>query len=335
MKKKLLLAALNIAAAAAIGIIVGIYVKYGRNGTSGQDSGETLYGKIEAIAGQSDARIGFAAVFHDGSMMVYSNAEAGKDSTAAGTGMPAGAYPMLSVMKFHQALAVCGWLKERGIPLTEKIHVRPEDLEQDTWSPLRDAHPDGGDFSWKELLEYTLIQSDNNACDILFARTGGPAYTDSYVRTSGARGFSIECTEAMMHENLQDCYRNWSTPESAALLMDKFYKSRDNDVYSRFIWETMSGCKTGQDRIPRYISEKAAAVAHKTGTGDMTPDGRIMAINDIGTVVLPGGRHFSMAVFVNDAGCSAQECAGIIAGIAGAVYDFCADSDSSGEQRRQ
>lgn len=69
---------------------------------------------------------------------------------------------------------------------------------------------------------------------------GGPAYTDSYVRTSGARGFSIECTEAMMHENLQD-------------------------------------------RIPRYISEKAAAVAHKTGTGDMTPDGRIMAINDIGT----------------------------------------------------
>ena len=90
-----------------------------------------------------------------------------------------------------------------------------------------------------------------------------------------------------------------------------------------------------QDRIPRYISEKAAAVAHKTGTGDMTPDGRIMAINDIGTVVLPGGRHFSMAVFVNDAGCSAQECAGIIAGIAGAVYDFCADSDSSGEQRRQ
>ena len=108
------------AAAAAIGIIVGIYVKYGRNGTSGQDSGETLYGKIEAIAGQSDARIGFAAVFHDGSMMVYSNAEAGKDSTAAGTGMPAGAYPMLSVMKFHQALAVCGWLKERGIPLTEK-----------------------------------------------------------------------------------------------------------------------------------------------------------------------------------------------------------------------
>lgn len=317
MKKKILLAILNIAAAALIGIIIGIYIKYLHPGE--KSGGSSLTEKIEALAGNANARIGLAAVFPDGSIMTYSN------SRAADTvpGMPERAYPMLSVMKFHQALAVCGWLKANGAGLDDKITVTADELKRNTWSPLRDEHPEGGEFSWRELMEYTLVCSDNNACDILFDRTGGPQYTDSYIRASGARGFRIECTEDMMHENPENAFRNWSTPESAAVLMDRFYKCRDNDAFSNFIWNTMAGCKTGLNRIPLHISEKAAVIAHKTGTGDTGPDGRIMAVNDIGTVVLPDGRHFSLAVFVSDAGCTMEECEEIIAGIAEAVFDFC------------
>ena len=114
-------------------------------------------------------------------------------------------YPMLSVFKFHQALAVCGWLRQGGIPLDTEVDVTPDMLQENTWSPLRDEHPQGGRFPYGTLLTYSLVQSDNNACDILFSLTGGPAMTDRYIRSLGVDGFDIECTEAMMHENLAAC----------------------------------------------------------------------------------------------------------------------------------
>ena len=74
MKKKILLAILNIAAAALIGIIIGIYIKYLHPGE--KSGGSSLTEKIEALAGNADARIGLAAVFPDGSIMTYSNSRA-------------------------------------------------------------------------------------------------------------------------------------------------------------------------------------------------------------------------------------------------------------------
>ena len=104
----------------------------------------------------------------------------------------------------------CG---QRGVSFDTLVHVRPDDLHPDTYSPLRDKYPDGNlSLSVGELLKYTLHLSDNNACDILFRVFGGPAATDEYLRSMGLRDFAIEVTEDDMHRNLADCYRNWTTP---------------------------------------------------------------------------------------------------------------------------
>jgi beta-lactamase class A len=125
-------------------------------------------------------------------------------------------YPMMSVFKFHQALAVADACGQRGVSFDTLVHVRPDDLHPDTYSPLRDKYPDGNlSLSVGELLKYTLHLSDNNACDILFRVFGGPAATDEYLRSMGLRDFAIEVTEDDMHRDLADCYRNWTTPLEA------------------------------------------------------------------------------------------------------------------------
>lgn len=133
-------------------------------------------------------------------------------------------YPMMSVFKFHQALAVADSLQRNGQPLDAEVFIKKEELKPDTYSPLRDKYPEGEiSLSVGELLKYTLQQSDNNACDILFARSGGPEATNRYVRSLGAADFSIVATEDAMHQDLSLCYQNWSTPLEAAGLFQKLF----------------------------------------------------------------------------------------------------------------
>ena len=94
-------------------------------------------------------------------------------------------YEMMSVFKFHQALAVCNYLHHHNQSLDTLLHIHTRRFEaQYLWSPLRDADickeelVDGMDIDVRNLLEYTLQQSDNNACDILFDRLVSPAETD-------------------------------------------------------------------------------------------------------------------------------------------------------------
>ena len=318
-KKTILLAVLNLAAAAAIGIIAGLMYRYRDRPDNDPEGKGRLEDRIAELAESLDARVGVAAVCGDGSAVTYTD-----------SGTDAAVFPMLSVFKFHQALAVCDSLGRAGIPLDEKVTVTRRQLHGNTWSPLRDAHPDGGRFSYRELMEYTLVQSDNNACDILFETVTSPYETERYIHSAGFGDVRIECTEEMMHENLSDCYRNCTSPVSAARLMAWFYSRRDSGPYSAFLWNTMSGCATGQSRIPKYISGKASAIAHKTGTGDVLPDGRIIGVNDLGLVELPDGRYFAIAVFVSDAASTTQECEEFIALAAEAVYEYMAEERIKG-----
>ena len=313
--KAIALAVMNIAAAAAIGIIAGwLYKSYSGHGS--RLNLEEMRGRMEAAADSVDACIGIGLIYGSDTLCIAAGSVRERETDNCWR------FPMLSVFKFHQALAVCGWLKDSGTELSSAIEVAKGQLHENTWSPLRDSFPDGGVFTWEELLEYTLVWSDNNACDILFGLTGGPEYTDSYVRSLGTDGFRIRYTEAEMHENQALCHDNWSTPLSAVSLLEKFYRMRHSDEYSEFVWKTMSGCHTGQERIPAPIPDDGTTIAHKTGTGNMDPDGKIMAVNDIGIVELPDGRHYSIAVFITGAGCGPDECEKTIARISEIAYEY-------------
>ena len=263
--------------------------------------------EIMAVTSRNDAQVGVAVIVD------------GRDTLTVGNGVR---YPMMSVFKFHQAMAVADMMRRCSIPLGHELHVSRQDLKPDTYSPLRDRFPDGEiDISVGELLRYTLQLSDNNACDILFRNIAGVEETDRYIRSLGINDFAISATEDDMHKDLQLCYSNWSSPLDAAKLLEVFVAGMEEDGYLSFISRLMEECSTGRDRLAKPLSGTGAAIGHKTGTGDCNSEGRIIGINDIGYVFLPDGRRYSIAVFVRDSGESPSDTARIIADISEAVYN--------------
>ena len=230
----------------------------------------------------------------------------------------------MSVFKFHQALAVTHWLETRHLSLDTVLYITPEDLKPDTYSPLRDRYPQGNcSLSVRELLKYTLQQSDNNACDILFRLTGGPQETDRYIRSLGCSHFSITATEDDMHVDLNRSYDNWTTPLEAARLLEIFLTRELFQPSDRqFIRQTLTECETGKDRLVKPIPSGKAVIGHKTGTGDCNAQGQIIGINDIGFFLLPDGSRYSLAVFVKNSEEDAPATAGVIAAISEAVWNF-------------
>ena len=265
--------------------------------------------RLREIVSGKDAEVGIAVIFN------------GKDTLTLNNDKQ---YPMMSVFKFHQALAVADHLAKSGNHLTDMIHVEPEDLQKDTYSPLRDKFPDGNfDISIAELLQYTLQLSDNNACDILFKYIADVKETDSFIRSLGPENFSISASEDDMHKDLNRCYDNWSTPLDAARLLEIFIAQDILQAeYADFIGEIMTECTTGQDRLVKPLLGTDAVIGHKTGTGDRNAEGKLIGTNDIGFVFLPDGSHYSVAVFVKDSGETPESTAKIIADISQAVYEY-------------
>lgn len=231
-------------------------------------------------------------------------------------------FPLMSVFKFHQALAVAHRLAERGIPLETEIWVTKKDLAPNTWSPLRDARPEGNfGISIAELLRLALQQSDNNACDILFDRICSVKDTESYIHGLGIRDCAIQATEADMHADLGKCRDNWTTPLAAARLLERFLTADIlPEAHHDFIKATMIGCTTGANRLARPLAGTGAVLGHKTGTSDRDADGRLIALNDAGFVLLPDGRHYTIAVFIKGSRASDAETEAMLADISACVY---------------
>ena len=98
-------------------------------------------------------------------------------------------YPLMSVFKFHQALALADYMGKQQQSLNFELTIKKEDLKPDTYSPLRDSFPQGGfNIDIADLLNYTLQQSDNNACDILFQYQGGVDTVNQYIHSPGRYG---------------------------------------------------------------------------------------------------------------------------------------------------
>lgn len=233
-------------------------------------------------------------------------------------------YPLMSVFKFHQALALADFMGKEKQPLNTRLAISKCDLKQNTYSPLRDKYPGGGiEMSVAELLEYTLQLSDNNACDILFRYQGGTEAVDNYIHSLGITDCVITATEDEMHQDISRCYQNWSTPLAAAELLELFRKKTlFADEYKEFIYQTMVECETGKDRLVAPLQNKGITIGHKTGTGDRNAKGQQIGCNDIGFVLLPDGHSYSIAVFVKDSGESDSENSKIIAEISRIVYEY-------------
>lgn len=100
-------------------------------------------------------------------------------------------FPMNSVMKFPQALFVADWMQRNNIRLSDSVKVTKEELIEGTWSPKLGDIKISQSFTYAELISYSLMLSDNNACDVLFRQCGAPKDVESYIRELGFKRVNV------------------------------------------------------------------------------------------------------------------------------------------------
>lgn len=232
-------------------------------------------------------------------------------------------FPMLSVFKLHQAIAVLDSLGKAGRSIEDTLVIKRSEIREDTYSPMRSLFVEGDvRLPIYSILEYSLLQSDNNACDILFDRFGGTEYVQEYIHNLGFTHMAIKWNENDMHEDITRCYDNNTTPGEATRLLEMVYTRRiPEGHYSDWLVNALENCDTGRDRLPAPLTGTKALIGHKTGTGDRNMRGEIIGVNDVGFIVLPDGRHYSIAIFLKDIKGDLKEAESCIARISKVVFE--------------
>jgi beta-lactamase class A len=230
-------------------------------------------------------------------------------------------YPMQSVYKMPLAMAVLHEVDKGKLSLDQKIHIRKEELLP-TWSPIKTKYPEGNvDLPLREILGYTVSQSDNNGCDILFRLLGGTANVNKYVHSIGIDSIAIAATEEEMAKAWDVQFTNWSAPGAILQLLDGIYKGRDLSKSSiAVLKEMMEATTTCPGRIRGLLPENTI-VAHKTGTSNTNDKGVTSATNDAGVITLPNGKHFAIVVFVCNATADEKTRDAVIAQITKVFWD--------------
>lgn len=233
-------------------------------------------------------------------------------------------YPMMSVFKLHQALAVASAVEKRGNTLDSMLFIHRDELDPDTWSPMLEKYTDG-DFSISvgELLGYAITKSDNNASNLLFKHIVSPAETNRFIKSIATdTTFQICYSESEMKAKHVLSYLNCTSPLSAALLIRQvFEESPVDDKCLDSIKHYLSVVTTGQDRLGAVVPDSEISLfAHKTGSGYRNEIGELTAHNDVGYFRLSDGRNYSLAVFIRDFRGSEQEASQVIADISKCVY---------------
>lgn len=233
-------------------------------------------------------------------------------------------YPMMSVFKLHQALAVADAVEKRGNSLDSMLNIRRSELDRNTWSPMLKKYPDAEfRISVGELVEYAVTLSDNNASNLLFRHIVSPAATDDFIRSKAKdSSFQIRLTESEMKANPALSYLNNTSPLSAALLIGQvFEEPMVNSASQDSIRHYLSKTATGHDRLGTVVKGSDIKLfAHKTGSGYRNEAGELTAHNDVGYFVLGDGRNYSLAVFIRDFNGTEKEASKVIAEISECVY---------------
>lgn len=208
-------------------------------------------------------------------------------------------FPMQSVFKFPLALAILHLVDERKLSLTQTVHLTKEDLSIPYASPLRDKFPEGNvDITLAQLLSYTVSQSDNNGCDILFRLAGGTQAVNDYIHHLGIKGINIVATEKQMGKDSKVQYTNWSEPKAMLQLLVSFDKDHILSAPNhQFLWKLLTETINAPNRIKGMLPA-GTVVGHKPGTSGTNKDGFTVTTNDVGIVELPDKRRFAIAIFV-------------------------------------
>ena len=230
--------------------------------------------------------------------------------------------PMMSVFKFHIALTVLNRVDEGKLSLTQEIFIKKKDLHEDTWSPMREDYPDGNvNLTLDKVLRYTISHSDNNGCDILIDVLGGTKEVQKFINKQGIKDFVIKVNEQKMRtwENL---YVNTTTPLATTTLLEKFFKGQIlKESTTKYLYQIMVETSRGLTWMKAGLP-KNTELAHRTGMSGTNDANLRVAMNDIGIVKLPNGKHFILSVYLKNITEKQEDTETVIADITKATWDY-------------
>lgn len=210
-------------------------------------------------------------------------------------------FPMQSVYKFPLAIAVLDAVDRKKLSMNQVVYVTKAELRPNTWSPLREQFPNTDvKISVAELLDYSVSKSDNNACDILFKLMGGTSPTQQFIKQKGINDMAIVATEAEMAKQWNTQYKNYTSPKAMDQLLLGFYSKKYLSATSNDFLMKIMIASSNSDKRMKGLLPSNTVVAHKTGTSNTNKAGLRPALNDVGIITLPNGKHLAVSIFVSE-----------------------------------
>lgn len=221
--------------------------------------------------------------------------------------------PLYSVFKLPLAVALLKEVEEGRLQLDQKVRVEPEETVPGTeensalWRkpserPLR------------ELLEFSIVRSDNTSTDKMLELVGGPEAVTRRMRALGLDKIEVRSTVKEFLKS-RDAHPNTGAPADLARLLVLLQKGEAlAQPQSELLLGIMARTVTGDRRLRGGVPA-GTPVADKTGSGPSTT-------NDVGIITLPGDRgHLALAVLLDGSKLTGKKQEDLVAEVARAAYD--------------
>ena len=221
-------------------------------------------------------------------------------------------FPLYSVVKLPLAVVVLKDVEAGRFRLDQKVSVRPADVAPGSPGNAERWENVPKNVTIRELLEFSLVDSDNTSCDKLLDLIGGPAALDGRLQAMGSTKIKVEISMKEMARH--PMHPNTGSPNAVVQLLATLYEGKLLKPAERAVlFDMMRNARTGPNRLRAGVPV-GTEVLHKTGTGSNT-------VNDVGLITLPGNQgHIAIAVMVADSKLPARNQERIIADVASAVY---------------
>lgn len=265
-----------------------------------------LAAKLATVAERAHGKVGISVV----------HVESGQETAVEGDA----ALPLCSVFKLPLAVVVLKSIERGQLRFDQKAIVEARDVAPGVPSNTKRWRNLPVEVTVRQLLEFSLVDSDNTSSDELLELVGGPVELTRQIRTLGfsdidIRGSTREIATAPQHPN------HGSAAGLAQLLsaLQRGVVLRPTEL--AVLWALMGRSQTGKHRL-RGALPAGTPVVDKTGSGRAGS-----ATNDVGVVTLPGKRgHLAIAVLITGSTQPAPEQERIIAELGRTAFEAYATS---------